>query len=198
MIKDDAFELIEGLYPKMEFGSWQYCVYCGELPQCRDHVIPFACISNADRNLRSPHQIGPQAPACNNCNSSILGVKDFGSFLERSKYVADRLTRKAIKPAGTWTKNELNPIKGYLKQYIINKQNQKNLFYERSNWFSSDPYYLNLESLLYEPRLQKGNDKFHKDYFKFFESTIERVTSSINLRKNGQRCSEEYYRYGAE
>lgn len=120
---------------------------------------------------------GPQMWSCADCNRKI-SCKYFGSFMERCKHISDIWANLAISVSPEWDQWEVEELNGWLKNRVIYLQNQKKRFYQRAQWFLSDEFFINIEGLLYEERLIPHEDAFHKHYYEFFQSTIER----INLR----------------
>ncbi len=183
-------------YPKFRFGSWNHCAYCGATPTGTDHAIPMAYISCADRrwNHSAADKIGPQTPACHFCNVKLLNKKGFDSFEERCRFVSDRLRRIAIRSSAVWSENEIQQLRDKLQSFVRFKRQEKSDFQERANWFYTLEYYRNLENLLYEPLLIKGEEAFHKAYYEYFRTTIAEITRRLDFGKARSRSSENTYR----
>lgn len=186
-------KLQAGRYPPFIFGTWSFCSYCGESPNCKDHCIPFSFLSLADRNIKRSigKTVGPQALSCGKCNS-MLGSKYFDTFLERCEYLSKRYFKSALKISATWEDSELKKLDHNLKSLIEQKQIKKQWLYEKSNWYLSDAFFYNLENLLYEPTLQKDSPRFFEYYHKFFSGTLDRVKSSVDLREEIKRSEKKY------
>ncbi len=190
---DRAFALS---YPKFRFGSWEHCAYCGATPTGIDHAIPMAYISCADRrwNHSAADKIGPQTPACHSCNVRLLNSKGFDSFESRCQFVADRLRRLAIRSSAVWRESEIEKLQDKLQSFVRFKQGEKFDLQQRANWFYQSEYYSNLENLLYEPLLIKGEGAFHKAYYEYFRTTIAEITRRLDFGKARSRSSENTYR----
>ncbi len=191
-LKDD----FQASYPKFKFGSWEHCAYCGAVPTSIDHAIPMAYISCADRrwNPSAAGKVGPQTPACHFCNVRLLNSKGFNSFEERCQFVSDRLRSLAIRSSSVWSEPEIERLQGKLQSFVRFKQHEKSDFKQRSAWFYGPEYYHNLENLLYEPLLIKGERAFHKAYYEYFGTTISEITRRLNFRETRSGRSENSYR----
>lgn len=181
-ILGEEAEKIAKRFPKMTFGSWVACTYCGAIPGARDHAIAASFVSPVDRHLNRDlvFQYGPQCPACGNCNA-MLGDKYFDTFSQRATYVSAKLQKKAAK-IPRWDQSEMRPLKYSLKQLVIKGQANKVEYTQRANWFGSREYCENLESLLYEPMLTESHPSFNKLYYGYFESTMDMVRHCLEMR----------------
>jgi hypothetical protein len=69
----------------------EFCAYCGDIANTRDHVVPRAYASRVPtRCRRGGSDPGETVPACHRCNST-LGSRLFRSFEARRGYVRARL-----------------------------------------------------------------------------------------------------------
>lgn len=173
-------------FPHFTFGSWSHCAYCGDIPTCREHAIPYTFISPRTREQKvKAFSVGCITPACSQCNT-ILGSLHFSSFHERSKFVCGKLIKKSKKVSAQWRVGETSKLDLNLRSYISTKQHERKILLQRAEWFMSTEYLLNLENLIYEPKLEIGHNQFHKFYFEFFRETIEYVTRCLNSREKRQ------------
>jgi len=154
--------------PTFRFGSPSFCVYCGDIPDTDDHVI---AVSN-QTNYRQKGKVsyGPVAPACRKCNCNILNSRFFDSFYDRCEYVSRRLKKLAL-PVN-WSDGDLQELSGTLKMFVENETHKRIWWTERSDWFQSRDWVLNLESLIYRPEFDTGNPCFHEGLFNYFNSTL--------------------------
>ena len=97
-------------------GEWNRCIYCGELPESRDHVIPFSMF---DPGKTSGSKPGPKVICCKDCNSR-LNDRFFGSLTLRAQAAQGCIRRKASKimRTGNWTKSEIARLDPSLRTFV--------------------------------------------------------------------------------
>lgn len=96
-----------------------YCSYCGDYYQCRDHVIPVSW-NDTYRTYRP----GDTVPCCRECNG-YLGNKPLFNLPDRANYLTDVYLKKkgAILKFKGWSPEELRDV-----GYNIREQIEKRLY----------------------------------------------------------------------
>lgn len=168
------------MLPSFRFGSPNVCAYCGDIPIGIDHVFCIASQTNRRRKGRMINGFGPTTYSCIYCNST-LGDKRFDFFHDRCFYVHDRLLYKTGEVL--WTDKEISELDYSLQRYVQRKQDRRKWFNWRVNWYDTRDFMLNLESLLWEPTLDKTSPKFHEEIFNYFNQTMLMVKMIYENKK---------------
>lgn len=96
-----------------------WCVYCGDFNECQDHITP-VCWNGLVRKLVKTETVN----CCNMCNGL---ASDFLAYTiaEKATHLIERYTFKygGYKSKSKWTMQEINELKGWLRNKI-----QKNHF----------------------------------------------------------------------
>ena len=156
-------------YPFFRIGHHQLCVYCGDMANSVDHVIPVSYQTEEDRPQGWLTNFGPVAHCCSRCNNT-LSNKYFDTFQERCRE-ASELIDCEVKSV-EWTKREILGLDLSLQRFVEQKQAYRLWMRFRADWFESRDYLLNLEQLAWEPCLDKSHKKFNPLLFNYFESTL--------------------------
>ena len=100
-----------------------YCVYCGDFNQCRDHVIPVS-YNSTHRNYNPNETVD----CCNECNRlagsyPATSVDDKASYLlQRYKTIYSKILNLPL-----WENSELDQLKGSLKMQVKANENKRRL-----------------------------------------------------------------------
>jgi hypothetical protein len=115
-----------------QFGTWEYCTYCGALPVSRDHVIPYSMLFPGE--TRGEHR-GIKTPACTSCNC-ILSSLYFSTFQARVYYVVMQLKarNKRLLRLPDWSSKELDEISPEMRGFIFRKRRLRQNVIERLEW----------------------------------------------------------------
>lgn len=161
------------MLPFFKFGGPESCTYCGEFADQTDHVIAVASQVKLLHIVRGrKRRYGPITPCCAFCNR-ILHAHEFGSFLERCKFVAETYSDRT--GPELWTEEEATSLGYTLRTLILERRNLIRWNQQKSNWFQSREFFLNLEELTYIPWLEERNPRFSKELFGYFSSTIKAI-----------------------
>lgn len=154
--------------PYFRIGSPTLCVYCGGPGLHKDHVIPVP--KKEDRHLRSRNSLefGPVAYSCPSCNVT-LSDRYFSTFNDRCYWLSKRLDTKAMPVL--WSKAQIKELDYKLKTYVQLERDKRLWMRYRADFYDSQDFYLNLESLMGEPSLDPLSPKFNESLFAFFEPT---------------------------
>jgi hypothetical protein len=71
-----------------------------------------------------------------------------------------------------WTSEQLRELAYGLRTYVERDQARRLWFRHRADWFGSYEYYLNLESLLFEPALDRFSTKYSEELTQYFDTTL--------------------------
>ena len=160
-------KITDGYIPTFTFGNCGICAYCGDVADSKDHVIPLSY--QTDRPKLSRSDSGPMTFACRPCNS-FLSNRMFPDFRTRCEFVRDYLNRKS-RPV-LWSMRELGELDYGLRKLILKERNKRLWIRARADWYEGRDYLLNIEMLLWEPRIDRYSQLFHKATYEYFWSTI--------------------------
>lgn len=115
---------LKKLYVSLTPKDGEECVYCGMLATDKEHVLPRAYLDQmrlsqlSGSKLNLPNEI--IVPACRECNL-IAGPKVFDSFSKKKKFIREELRKKYKKfvKFKIWTPEEINELKGRLKERVF-------------------------------------------------------------------------------
>ena len=124
---------------KMKFAWYKYCVYCGQMANTVDHVLPVTFAYSL--NLNSPgvrKELGQglnKVPCCSECNT-LASNAAFVSILEKRRYVQKKLRGKykrllVFKP---WDEDELVEVSSNLRDTIVQSMHKRMLVESRVNY----------------------------------------------------------------
>jgi hypothetical protein len=113
----------------------------------------------------------------------MLGWRMFESFDERCLWVSNRYAALAEKYGSAWKLSQLKQFDYILRKFIEQKIRNGKLLQRASDWFNSAEYIDNLESLLYEPRLEIGSLKYHDVYYLYFKPTLDAIRLDLASRE---------------
>ena len=107
------------------------CVYCGEIAEVQDHVIPRSYLREINRSRRwDRFKTGDWlVPSCAECNST-LGSELLPSIPSRASFLLKKYKRKWNKVISypIWSEEEINELSGSFKTTVQDLLNLK-LFY---------------------------------------------------------------------
>lgn len=148
-----------------KFGSMATCCYCGDPATSLDHIIPVAIqtINRGNRRLIKDH--GPVVWSCADCNNH-LSSRRFNSFTDRCRWASERLNSKA-KPI-IWSNDEISKLSGKILSFVKQETAKRKWLRNRADWYESRDFYLNIESLLWEPALDAKSDEFSEELHTHF------------------------------
>ena len=104
-----------------------HCVYCGQVAETQDHVLPLSLAPELDfMTFRHRWQFGQglnKVPCCRECNS-LAGTEPFFSIREKRKYIQGLLRKRYNKTLHSviWDKDELRELGRTLRSHVIRKQ----------------------------------------------------------------------------
>lgn len=180
-------ERLEARYPGFVFGDGRQCAYCGDPAQDRDHVFPVSFMTTTDRSVhRRLKELGPQTYSCKQCNA-WLSNRYFDTFRDRCVAVYDTLINRAGDESAHWEEQELKRLGYGLQSFVRQHQARRAWYLMRADWWLSDDYFLNIESLLYEPFLTTTHPKYHNEYYRYFRDTISGINRCLDARQTRQR-----------
>ena len=119
---------------KFKFADW--CVYCGMLKQCEDHVFPVslaAGLSLGHWSVRSELFGGLyKVPCCNECNY-IAGNKPFRSIIDKRHFIQKELRKKHHKKLATvqWSDDEKEDLGRIMYDVVNNMIDRRKLMEKR-------------------------------------------------------------------
>jgi hypothetical protein len=157
------------------FGDWATCTYCGCEAQCVEHVIPVCFFLRTPRSESSQSFVNSQGirtSACNSCNN-FAGGKVFNTFEEKCVFINWRIQirLKRLRTAG-WTSDEVQELKGKLKDYVKLKKSEKENLENRANWFGSNSFFEVIDGLDSQPVFFKDSGVYAQSVYDYFESTM--------------------------
>jgi phage FluMu protein Com len=103
------------------------CAYCGDISTDNEHVIPYSYVTKIPKSMRgrrkkdSHHGKNPNiVRSCRECNSLASNFV-FNSFLEKKKYICERVKRRHRKVINCpeWTDEEIEEQDFFLKRYLV-------------------------------------------------------------------------------
>jgi hypothetical protein len=100
-----------------------YCVYCGDFNQCKDHVIPVSYNS-----VYRDYNRNETVDCCTECNT-LAGSYPATSVEDKSTYLLQRYKTKYSKILNLpiWDNSELEQLKGNLKMQVKANENKRRL-----------------------------------------------------------------------
>jgi hypothetical protein len=121
----------------ISLGSWEHCLYCGEPPNCQDHVIPFSYYSMKKR-IKAGSSEGVKVKACMECNT-LLSSKYFPNIVERIDDVKSSIYRrnKKVLKNKPWDDDEIDELKYTLKTKILSAETKRREVKQRIDWITS-------------------------------------------------------------
>ena len=144
----------------ISLGSWEHCLYCGEVPNCQDHVIPFSYYSMKNRK-RSGKDVGVKVKACMECNS-LLSDKYFDNIIDRIddvKYSIYKRNKKVLKMK-PWEDSQIKELKHTLKSKVLAVETKRRRAKDRLDWITS------LDGVNYFDKVKSQiKDQFHTDHY---------------------------------
>lgn len=126
-------EILRSWVPdSFQFGTWEYCTYCGEIPTARDHVIPFSMLFPGETG---GERRGIKTPACANCNA-VLSSLYFSTFQARVYYVVMRIKskNKSLLRLPEWKDTELDELSPQLRAFVYRKRRMRQNVIDRLEW----------------------------------------------------------------
>lgn len=124
---------------KLKFKGYPYCVYCGQIATCLDHVFPLSVASLLNLNYGSVRkelfQGLNKVPCCYECNTLIVDFP-FVSIAEKRKAIQKLLKKryKSILKAKYWNEDELFGMSKNLKESIKQSYQNRRVMEQRVNW----------------------------------------------------------------
>ena len=112
-----------------------YCIYCGDIAETKDHVIPYSFIGKVDRKKnRSPYtnSIGETVDSCLECNM-LLSNKMLITVKDRTKYLFEKVKRRyrTLIVSKDWNQDELDELGYGLKTSVLERIAQKDRIVQR-------------------------------------------------------------------
>lgn len=150
----------------ISLGSWEHCLYCGELPNCQDHVIPFSYYSVKERLSNSGSSEGVKVKACMECNS-LLSNKYFSNIIDRIEDVKNSIykrNRKALKNK-SWDDFDLDELNYTLKTKVLSVEIKRRIAKRRIDWITSEKGIHYLDNIKFEIKDMFGVDHFLRKFF---------------------------------
>lgn len=113
-------------YEEFDFPT---CIYCGEPPEQREHVLPKSQTWKFQGNYLSFI-----VPSCTECNY-IAGAKLFRTFGDKTKYIHNHLRKKYRKELNTtWSQSELDDLGPSLRSDVERSIRIKKCVEKRLKW----------------------------------------------------------------
>lgn len=105
----------------------KYCIYCGEIAEARDHVVPVS-YSQTSRYYRR----GTTVPSCAECNN-LLGSISYHTVEERTQYLFKRYTEKFkdLLQLCLWSEAEINELGTNLQCKLQERNKKKELYIKK-------------------------------------------------------------------
>lgn len=148
--------------PDFTFGDWKYCFYCGEPPDCRDHVVPYSMYSAQPTAGSKP---GTKVIACQDCNSRLC-TKYFQCMADRVLCLQKSIQTKysAALQFPEWGQHELDQLGRVLRETVQKNLNLKKWITKRLNWQTTT------ESLLLWDKARTEAKQLHpkNDWLQYF------------------------------
>lgn len=144
----------------MSLGSWEHCLYCGQLPNCQDHVIPFSSYSMKKRN-KAGSASGVKVKACMECNA-LLSSKYFDNIIDRIedvKFCIFKKNKKVLKMK-PWEDSQIKELKHTLKSKVLAVETKRRNAKQRIDWITSPDGIEYLEKVKFQIK-----DQFHSQHF---------------------------------
>lgn len=150
----------------ISLGSWEHCLYCGQLPNCQDHVIPFSSYSLKKRKTKAGNAVGVKVKACMECNT-LLASKYFDNIVDRIEDVQFSIYRrnKKVLKMKPWDDSQIKELKHTLKSKVLAVETKRRDAQQRLDWISSK------DGINYLDKVKcQIKDMFHSEHFlrKFF------------------------------
>lgn len=156
--------------PHFTFGNRLDCTYCGDPPNCQDHVIAVSYQHGHYKARRESN--GPMCWACGDCNRALYN-RYFDTFKARCEWARWRIEKK-VKPI-EWHQRELMRLDYTVRSYCEQQMRKSHWLRSRSDWYQSREFYLNLESLVWETIQLRGGGAGSKFLLGYFASIIEDI-----------------------
>lgn len=150
----------------VSFGSWEHCLYCGELPNSQDHVIPFSYYSIKERKPNAGSSEGVKVKACMECNS-LLSNKYFSNIIDRIEDVKNSIykrNRKVLKNK-EWDDYDLDELNYTLKTKVLSVETKRRIAKRRIDWITSEKGIHYLDNIKSQVKDQFGIDHFLRKFF---------------------------------
>jgi endogenous inhibitor of DNA gyrase (YacG/DUF329 family) len=160
------FEDFDPSTVNVSLGSWENCLYCGELPNCQDHAIPFSYYSLRERNGKAGSAAGVKVKACMECNL-LLSNKYFCNIVERIDYVKNSIynRNKKILKNKQWDDDEIDELKYTIKTKVLSSEIKRREAKKRIEWSSSKKGIEYLDKIKTEVKYQFDVDHFLRTFF---------------------------------
>ena len=119
----------------------ELCTYCGDVSECRDHVVPVSFTSNIPARKRGKTNKKDTVPCCTECNS-LLGNKLLTTVETRAAYLIGVMELRYANLLETpyWSQEDLDDLGYTMRSDIENTLNHKRNIIDRLK-------YLNLVSM---------------------------------------------------
>lgn len=150
----------------ISLGSWEHCLYCGELPNNQDHVIPFSYYSIKERKTNAGSSEGVKVKACVECNS-LLSNKYFSNIIDRIEDVKNSIykrNRKVLKNK-EWDDYDLDELNYTLKTKVLSVEIKRRIAKRRIDWITSEKGIHYLDNIKSEIKDMFGVDHFLRKFF---------------------------------
>lgn len=171
-------ELETVILPSFHFGSPNFCTYCGDDANQRDHIIAVSYQTLAKKHRFSG--TGPWCWSCGTCNR-WLSNRYFDGFKERCEFIHWRLETKA-KPL-EWTQAQLERIDYTVRSYVKADMEKRQWWRQRADFYQSRDFYLNLESLVWEvAQLHLENSIGNKFMAAYFSGILRDIAEILYRR----------------
>lgn len=167
--------------PDFTFGLKGVCTYCGDPADSIDHIIPVSANTIAPRKGKTITRFGPTTFACRDCNAKISS-RGFDSFWERCQWRRSQIN-EITKPV-IWSSAQINELGYSLKTLVAKEVQKRRWMIMRSDWFESRDFFLCLEQIIGQDCLDPRSDRFNKDMFAYFQSTLERTKYELYMRRH--------------
>ena len=119
--------------PLQNTNAWWVCVYCRDISDSRDHVIPRSASDQLGQDF-SHHLV---VPCCRNCNS-VLGNRGGSEIRDRAWFLLRRLQEKHARLllVPDWTKEALSEMGGKLRRKISADLRKRDRLKSRLDWLA--------------------------------------------------------------
>lgn len=150
----------------VSLGSWEHCLYCGEIPNCQDHVIPFSFYSSSQRKNKAGSAAGVKVKACMECNA-LLSNKYFPNIVERMDDVKSSIysRNKKVLKNKQWDNTSIDELGHTLKTKVLSSEIKRREAKKRIDWSSSEKGIEYLNKIKTEVKYQFGVDHFLGTFF---------------------------------
>jgi hypothetical protein len=100
-----------------------FCVYCGDFNQCRDHVTPISVES-----VYREYNRATTVDCCNQCNA-LAGDRWASTIIEKAEYLLGRYTIRYSKllREPDWCDEEIQELSGNLREKVRARENLRRL-----------------------------------------------------------------------